>query len=420
MISISHSSKIINTSVNLPASKSISNRVLIIHFLMQKSFKIDNLSQCNDTLDLVSALNQIESNNVSTDGNAVLVDVGEAGTSYRFLTALLATIPGNFELTGSEKLMKRPISDLIDALTHLGAKISSKNNDGNGPLLISGTAIRGGQIAIEASISSQFISALMLIAPYFKEGLSIELKGKIVSLDYIKLTINIMKEFGAQIELIGNIIHIQPQNYQTHVNNYTVESDWTAASYWYAILAMAKDGNLVLNGLKQNCFQGDRIVADMFSIYGIQSQFNEDGVVLSKLKGTGFIHIFDFVDNPDLVQTFAFLNAAQGLPLQVNNASSLIHKETDRIVAISNEIKKIGGHITINSNDDFYMENKHPELKENTIFKTYQDHRMAMSAALLSMKFNNIMIENEEVVSKSYPNFWKDLSAAGFDIVYCQ
>jgi len=411
MIEISHQHKIINSIVNLPASKSISNRVLIIQFLMHKSFKIDNLSQCNDTLDLVNALSQIENNNI--------VDVGEAGTSFRFLTALLATKAGNYELSGSQKLMKRPISGLIDALNLLGAKITSKNNDGNGPLLISGKTIKGGSIAIDASTSSQFISALMLVAPYFEEGLSIELKGKIVSLAYIKMTVGIMKVFGADIDFNANIIRIKHQAYEANFDTYRIESDWTAASYWYAFAVMAKECNIVLKGLNARSFQGDCIVADLFSIYGIKSQFNDEGLVLSKLKGNGFIHIFDFIDNPDLVQTFAFLNAALGLPLQVNNAANLVHKETDRISAISNELKKIGSEITINSKDDFSIENKHLELNENIVFKTYQDHRMAMSAALLSMKFNRIKMENESVVSKSYPDFWKHLSAAGFEVVYC-
>ncbi len=414
MITISHPSKIINANVNLPASKSISNRLLVIHFLMNKSFKIENLSNCNDTADLINALHQIESKNNLE--NKVTVNVGEAGTSYRFLTALLATLPGDYELRGSKKLMQRPMGELILALKQLGAQISTTNNTGNGPLFIIGKTLQGGSIAIDAGTSSQFITALMLVAPYFKEGLTIELKGKVVSFTYIKMTVELMRAFGAEVGFNDNVISISHQPYHTSLETFTVEADWTAASYWYAFAAISKECNIVLKGLNEQSLQGDGILAHLFNIYGIQSQFNTIGVTLSKLKGSGFIHIFDFVDNPDLVQTFAFLNAALGLPLQVNNASNIVHKETDRISAIANEIKKIGGLLTVIEDDDFNIENNKPELSEKAIFKTYQDHRMAMSAAILAMIFSKVTIESEQVVSKSYPDFWEHLSQAGFKI----
>jgi 3-phosphoshikimate 1-carboxyvinyltransferase len=414
MITISHPTKVINANINLPASKSISNRLLVIQFLMNKSFKIENLSNCNDTVDLINALHQIESKNNLE--NKVTVDVGEAGTSYRFLTALLATLPGDYELRGTKKLMQRPMGELIEALKQLGAQISTNENTGNGPLFITGKTLQGGSIAIDASTSSQFITALMLVAPYFKEGLTIELKGKVVSFTYIKMTVELMRAFGAEVEFNDNVISISHQPYHTSIETFTVEADWTAASYWYAFAAISKECNIVLKGLNEQSLQGDGILAHLFNIYGIQSQFNAIGVTLSKLKGSGFIHIFDIVDNPDLVQTFAFLNAALGLPLQVNNASNIVHKETDRISAIANEIKKIGGLLAVIKDDDFNIENNKPELSEKAIFKTYHDHRMAMSAAILAMIFSKITIESEEVVSKSYPDFWEHLSQAGFEI----
>jgi len=414
MITISHPTKVINANINLPASKSISNRLLVIHFLMNKSFKIENLSNCNDTVDLKNALHQIESKNNLE--NKVTVDVGEAGTSYRFLTALLATLPGDYELRGTKKLMQRPMGELIEALKQIGAQISTNDNTGNGPLFITGKTLQGGSIAIDAGTSSQFITALMLVAPYFKEGLTIDLKGKVVSLTYIKMTLGLMRAFGAEVHFNDNLIQILHQPYHTSVETFTVEADWTAASYWYAFAAISKECNIVLNGLNEQSLQGDGILAHLFNIYGIQSQFNTIGVTLSKLKGSGFIHVFDFVDNPDLVQTFAFLNTGLGLPLQVNNASNLVHKETDRISALANEIKKIGGLLTVIEGDDFNIESNKPELSEKAIFKTYHDHRMAMSAAILAMVFSKITIESEEVVSKSYPDFWEHLSQAGFEI----
>lgn len=414
MITISHPTKVINANINLPASKSISNRLLVIHFLMNKSFKIENLSNCNDTVDLINALHQIESKNNLE--NKITVNVGEAGTSYRFLTALLATLPGDYELRGTKKLMQRPMGELIEALKQLGAQISTNENTGNGPLFITGKTLQGGSIAIDASTSSQFITALMLVAPYFKEGLTIDLRGKVVSLTYIKMTLGIMRAFGAEVHFNDNLIQILHQPYYTSVETFTVEADWTAASYWYAFAAISKECNIVLNGLNEQSLQGDGILAHLFNIYGIQSQFNTIGVTLSKLKGSGFIHVFDFVDNPDLVQTFAFLNTGLGLPLQVNNASNLVHKETDRITALANEIKKIGGLLTVIEGDDFNIESNKPEISEKAIFKTYHDHRMAMSAAILAMVFSKITIESEEVVSKSYPDFWEHLSQAGFEI----
>ena len=309
------------------------------------------------------------------------------------------------------------MGELIEALKQLGAQISTDDNTGNGPLFITGKTLQGGSIAIDASTSSQFITALMLVAPYFKKGLTIDLKGKVVSLTYIKMTLGLMRAFGAAVHFNDNLIQILHQPYYTSVETFTVEADWTAASYWYALAAISKECNIVLNGLNEQSLQGDGILAHLFNIYGIQSQFNTIGVTLSKLKGSGFIHVFDFVDNPDLVQTFAFLNTGLGLPLQVNNASNLVHKETDRISALANEIKKIGGLLTVIEGDDFNIESNKPELSEKAIFKTYHDHRMAMSAAILAMVFSKITIESEEVVSKSYPDFWEHLSQAGFEII---
>jgi 3-phosphoshikimate 1-carboxyvinyltransferase len=232
------------------------------------------------------------------------------------------------------------------------------------------------------------------------------------------MTLSLMKNFGAKVEFEANIICIQPGAYHANFDAFTIESDWTAASYWFAFAALSKDCEINLLGLEKGSLQGDSINSDLFMIYGVKSKFEKNQVVLSKFKSSGFLHIYDFVDQPDLVQTFAFLNAALGLPLQVNNASNLVLKETDRIAAIAQEVQKLGAMMIINSYDDFYLEKNLPQLKENTVFKTYQDHRMAMAESILAMVFNRITIENEHVVSKSYPDFWKHLSDAGFEINY--
>lgn len=416
MISLSNQSKVIETTVDLPASKSISNRLLIIHFLMKQTFKIEHLSDCDDTNNLNLALKNINAKDTIEQNEYMCVDVGEAGTSFRFLTALLAIISGKYKLVGTSKLLQRPIAPLVDALNQLGANINFENNKIGSALLIDESKIVGGDIDLDASISSQFITALMLVAPYFTNGLTIHLKGKIVSTSYIILTKKLMIEFGADVEFIGNTIHIKPVPYQYHHSKYFVESDWTAASYWFAFAALSNKANIFIKGLKENSYQGDALVAPLFNIYGIQSSFFEDGLQITKSKHEGFIHIFDFIDNPDLVQTFAFLNAALDLPLQVNQAANLIHKETNRIEALSNELSKIGVELVVKSNDDFAITCKPFKIQLPLIFKTYQDHRMAMSAAILAMKFDSIQIANSEVVLKSYPNFWNHLSQAGFTI----
>lgn len=416
MITISHPSKIINTVVDLPASKSISNRMLIIQFLMQQTIELENLSNCNDTNDLKRALEKIKAGTVEGSTENTIVDVGEAGTSYRFVTALLAVIHGNYELRGSDKLMKRPMESLLNALTSLGAKINS--NNGQGPIFISGGSIGGGNISIDASTSSQFISALLMVAPYFKNGLTIELKGKIVSLTYIKMTINLMKLFGAKVAFHGQTINVEYSPYYTHLKTYTIEADWTAASYWYAFAVLSRSCNVTLKGLKENSLQGDSLLYHLFKIYGIQSNYTDVGLRLTKHTHEGFVYMYDFIDEPDLVQTFTFLNAAMACPLQVNNAANLIHKETNRIEAIATELQKIGAKLIKISDDDFYIENQKPYLNEQDVFETYHDHRMAMSAAILAMVFNNVKISNEQVVAKSYPAFWKHLAEAGFETQY--
>jgi len=414
MISVSHPSKILKAKIPLPASKSISNRLLVIHYLMNHSFKMEHLSKCNDTIHLQKALSNLIDKKPLNGHGQIIIDVGEAGTSFRFLAALLCTTSGNYELRGTEKLMQRPISALVEALKSLGANISQPKT--NGPLYIIGTELEGGKVVLDASTSSQYITALMLVAPYFKQGLNIELTGKIVSFDYIKMTMRLMQQFGATVEFENQTVHVNYGPYKNKFESFQVESDWTAASYWYAFAVLSTQCNIYLKGLCKDSLQGDRLVADLFYLYGIKSEFNEAGVTLTKSINEGFIAAFDFIDNPDLVQTFAFLNASLGLPLQINNAVNLKVKETDRIAAILFELKKIGGHLTVKTDDDFCIESKQPALEKGAVFETYKDHRMAMSAAILVLHFNQIKINDEQVVSKSYPAFWEHLKLAGFEI----
>jgi 3-phosphoshikimate 1-carboxyvinyltransferase len=416
MLTITHQSKIIQTQIDLPASKSISNRLLIIQYLMKQPFIIQNLSNCEDTQNLKQAIASIKAGVYEEKANPQIIDIGEAGTSYRFLTALLAVIPGKFILTGSAKLLERPILPLVNALNQLGAHIKFKGNNHTGPLLIEEGEITGGEISLEADISSQFITALMLVAPYFKNGLTIHLKGKIVSSAYLHLTMAIMKNFGANITLSEGTICIQNQPYVALVNHYYVESDWTAASYWYAMAVLSKESKIFLKGLQKNSLQGDSVAASLFSIYGIKSEFFDEGVLITKTAHQGFIHIFDFIDQPDLVQTFSFLNAALKQPLHVNNAANLIYKETNRIEALRKELFKIGVNLRWSNNDHFVLEPGQIDDPLNLEFETYNDHRMAMAASILAINFSDIKIQHPEVVAKSYPDYWNHMSGAGFKI----
>jgi 3-phosphoshikimate 1-carboxyvinyltransferase len=415
MITVSHPTKIISADIDLPASKSVSNRLLVIHFLMGQSFKINHLSACDDTNNLQKALAKLAVDLQSNTDQAIVVDIGEAGTSFRFLTAMLTIIPGKFILTGSKRLLERPIQPLVDAMQQLGASISYENKHPGNPLLINHTLMQGGEIELDAGVSSQFVSALMLIAPYFKKGLVIKLKGKPVSVAYIVMTMKLMQQFGAEVVFSAHEIHIKPTNYLLQSSAYTVESDWTAASYWYAYALLSGQSKIQLKGLYFNSLQGDRLLADLFAMYGVQTHFNNQGVIISKGDHNGYIDVFDFNDNPDLVQTFAFMHAALQLPLQINAAGNLQHKETDRIAALACELKKNGTHLQVKHPDDMRLIFSSANHQGMPIFETYQDHRMAMSASIVGM-MKKVGIKHPEVVAKSYPNFWDHLKIAGFEI----
>ena len=415
MITVSHPTKIVSADIDLPASKSVSNRLLVIHFLMGQSFKINHLSACDDTNNLQKALAKLAVDLQSKTDKAIVVDIGEAGTSYRFLTAMLAITPGKFILTGSKRLLERPIQPLVDALQQLGASISYENKQPGNPILINHTVMHGGEIELDANISSQFVSALMLIAPYFKNGLVIKLKGKPVSVAYIVMTMKLMQQFGAEVAFYTHEIHIKPTNYQLQSSTYTVESDWTAASYWYAFALLSGKSKIQLKGLYFNSLQGDRLLADLFAMYGVQTHFNNQGVIISKGDHNGYIDVFDFNDTPDLVQTFAFMHAALQLPLQINAAGNLQHKETDRIAALACELKKNGTQLQVKHPDDMHLVFSFANHQGMPIFETYQDHRMAMSASIIGM-MKKVGIKHPEVVAKSYPNFWDHLKTAGFEV----
>ena len=389
-------SKEIDLQITLPASKSISNRALILNALAYSPYDIQNLSDCDDTRVTVKAL----------DSNDTTFDIGAAGTSMRFLTAFLAKTVGEWVITGSERMKQRPIKLLVEALNSLGARIEYMEKEGYPPLRIFGSALTGGEITLNGGISSQYISALMMIAPFMQEGLKIVLEGNVISVPYIHMTMSMMKEYGAKVSFENNIISIPPQTYNPI--QYKVESDWSGASYWYEILSLTGKGKVFLTGLFQNSYQGDSRVAGLFEQLGVSSEYRADGVLLTANNQNISKFEYDFVDQPDLAQTFAVTCCLKGIPFNFSGLQTLKIKETDRIAALTNELRKLGFVLTEPAEGQLAWTGERCEQAETISIATYEDHRMAMAFAPAALLYP-IIIEHPEVVSKSYPGFWSDI-----------
>jgi 3-phosphoshikimate 1-carboxyvinyltransferase len=404
-IKISHPTKFLFGKVELPASKSVSNRLLIIQRLCDQSFEILNLSEANDTQILKQILGE--------DKN--VVDAEDAGTTFRFLTAYYALTEGEKILTGSDQMKKRPIGVLVDALRELGADISYLGEPGYPPIAIRGSKLKGGEITIDGSISSQYISALLLIAPRLSIGLSLHLKGKVASTPYIKMTLKLMNKLGISYLWKGNVITIPSQPYKPLT--VIVEPDWSAASYFFSFAAMASSSELTLMGLNKESIQGDRIVASLFEQFGVKVSYLKKGIKLRKEIVDNPLMQFDtdFNDYPDMVQSFIPIVATSGLPAVFSGVKSLRIKETNRVEALQIEMKKFGIEI-------IELDEDRIELKEQTVLdsteaiETHNDHRMAMSLASMALKQDYIIINNAEVVNKSFPTFWENLDRIGFKI----
>lgn len=393
------------TSVNLPASKSISNRALILNALSYSPYEVENLSDCDDTNSMIRVLN-------SNDRD---FDIGAAGTTMRFLTAFLSKVVGEWTLTGSERMKKRPIKVLVEALNSIGANVEYMENEGFPPLRIKGCALRGGEIALPGDVSSQYISALLMIAPLTEQGLTLRLEGKIISRPYIELTLGLMAQYGVRASWIGNTIKVEPQEYRPVP--FKVESDWSAASYWYGMMALTDRAEIELLGLFRKSLQGDSVGARLFAKLGVATAFTEQGVRLRRNGERPVKLVYDFVDQPDLAQTFTVTCALMGIPFRFSGLRSLRIKETDRIAALQQELAKLG--YVVRDYDDSILEwdGERREPEANPVIRTYEDHRMAMSFALAALKRpEGIRIGEPGVVSKSYPHFWDDLREAGFQI----
>lgn len=382
--------------INLPASKSISNRALIINALAYSPHEISNLSDCDDTRVMVRIFNS----------NDNTFDVGAAGTAMRFLTAFLSKTVGEWVITGSQRMKQRPIKILVDALNQLGARIEYLEQEGYPPLRIFGSALNGGDINLNGGVSSQYISALMMIAPYMKDGLNIHLEGNVISVPYIEMTLKMMREFGAEVDFSGKTISVKPGSYRPI--RYQIESDWSAASYWYEILAIAGEGSLFLKGLKKDSYQGDSEVAGLFEQLGVHTEYAADGITLTTTGKNISRFSHDFTNQPDLAQTFAVTCCIKGIPFSFKGVQSLKIKETDRVAALIRELGKIGYVLTEPEEGMLAWDGEKCEPEEAICIKTYEDHRMAMAFAPVALTMP-ITIEHPEVVSKSYPGFWEDL-----------
>ena len=312
----------VNLEINLPSSKSISNRALILNALAYSPYEVKNVSDCDDTRVMIKAL----------DSNDSTFDIGAAGTSMRFLTAFLSKTVGEWIITGSERMKQRPIKLLVDALNSLGARIEYVENEGFPPLRIFGSAMMGGEIRLNGGVSSQYISALMMIAPYMQNGLKILLEGNVISVPYIRMTMSMMKEYGVNVTFENNIIDIQPQQYNPI--EYTVESDWSAASYWYEVLSLVGNGQIFLKGLYKNSTQGDSKVAELFTQLGVETVYQPNGVLLSATGNYCTEFQYDFIDQPDLAQTFAVTCCMLHIPFHFKGVQSLKIKETNRVAAL--------------------------------------------------------------------------------------
>ena len=389
-------------AIQLTASKSESNRALIIQALCTAPFQIENLAAAKDTETMKELLASDETT----------LDVGPAGTTMRFLTAFLSLQTGERILTGSQRMKERPIGILVDALRDLGAQIEYTENDGFPPLKITGKPLEGGTITMDGSVSSQFITAILLIAPSLKNGVTIQFKGEVASRPYLDMTLNIMRHFGALVQWKDNSIVVSPKSYEA--KNFTVEADWSAASYWYQMAAFANDVDVKINGLKPVSLQGDSVLQDIYTHFGITSTFYEGGVHLQKENKQLIAFDYDFDDCPDIAQTLAVTCAGLKIKGHLSGLKSLRIKETDRSLAIQTELKKFGIDVELHGDDALTV--FEGELKTGEAVATYHDHRMAMAFAPLAQVLPSVIIENPMVVEKSYPAYYEDLKTFDFKI----
>ncbi|MDG2350500.1 MAG: 3-phosphoshikimate 1-carboxyvinyltransferase [Flavobacteriaceae bacterium] len=403
-IQINKSSIKEQSAITITGSKSESNRLLLLQALFP-NIGIQNISNADDAVLMQKAL--------SSDSK--IIDIHHAGTAMRFLTAFLATQKDReVILTGSSRMQERPVKILVDVLNQLGAKITYENIEGYPPLKITGQDINGKRASIKANVSSQYISALMLIAPSLKNGLELTLEGEITSIPYINMTLGLLRQLDINAEFKDNIISVKPVIEHLSPVSLIVESDWSSASYFYSFVALSNlETQITLSSYRKSSLQGDSVLADIYKEFGVNTTFNNNSIILKKVSKNNKPKAFNLVKCPDIAQTIAVTCLGLRLKCELHGLHTLKIKETDRLVALKNEIEKFGTFVSITENS-LITDNSQP-LNDNVTVETYKDHRMAMAFAPLGLK-TNLIINKANVVSKSYPDYWRDLINIGMTI----
>jgi len=398
------SSNLLNSYIKITGSKSESNRLLLLNALYP-GITIKNLSNSDDAAVMQKGI-------LVKEGR---VDIHHAGTAMRFLTAYFASQEGaNVTLTGSQRMQERPIKILVDTLKNLGADIDYLKNEDYPPLLIKGKTLNKHKVSLPADISSQYISALLLIAPSLEHGLILELVGNITSVPYIKMTLGLLEQIGITSSFEGNTVSVLPKKYVSE-SSITVESDWSSASYFYSITALCEEGTEIsLSSFRKYSLQGDSVLKELYKDFGVKTIFKEDSISLVKTKTSQIANVeYDLANTPDLAQTLAVTCFGLGIGCHLTGLHTLKIKETDRLLALKNELSKLGAKVSV-TNKTLTLESSN-KINSEVAIDTYNDHRMAMAFAPLALK-TAITINDAEVVSKSYPDFWKDLEQLGFKI----
>ena len=399
-------SSLINGKVHLTGSKSISNRLLILQALSGHMNVLKNLSDSDDTVVIQKALSSQDTT----------IDVGIAGTAMRFLTAYYALRGSEVILTGASRMKQRPIKGLVDALSSLGADIEYMENEGFPPLKIKGGNLKGGFLQMKADVSSQFISAILMIAPYFEKGIQLKLIGEVLSRPYIEMTLKLMEKQGLPYKWVGDTISLLPGNYQNNITR--VESDWSSISYMFELVALSDSGFIQLTQVDECSIQGDQEVMLYFDLLGVDSNIEQGVLTLRKKSGFELPKLLelDCLKTPDLAQTLAATACGLGVHMKLTGLQSLPIKETDRLMALKNELEKCGAQVQIINNKALDIIPGTELLNRTFNFETYGDHRMALCLAPLALKAKLLTINNPMVVNKSYKSYWEDLKNLSFNV----
>ena len=411
-LKLSYNLPTINSNLQISGSKSETNRLLVLQALYP-NLVLENTSNSDDSEVMLNALQNFQ----LPTSNFQLVDVHHAGTAMRFLTAYFAIQEGKeVVLTGSARMKERPIKILVDALNQLGAEISYEEQTGFPPLRIKGKKLSKSKVTLQANVSSQYISALLLIAPKLENGLELTLEGEITSVSYIKMTLALLNEIGVETSFVENKIIVKPQSAIQNLK-FTIESDWSSASYWYSIVALSEIGTQVtLSSFKENSLQGDSALVEIYKNFGVETIFNDKNITLHKVENLKPATLdLELNTCPDIAQTIAVTCFGLGISCQLTGLQTLKIKETDRLEALKTELTKLGATISVTDEALTLNADSSPSEGLGEAIATYQDHRMAMAFAPLAVKVP-IIIEDVEVVSKSYPAFWEDVKQIGFTI----